>query len=331
MEEIIILTNKIEDGQRLKNKLVALSSEYKGVPCFTKDTLSSCLYCRFIFSTWYMPVFTQEEIKSYFPFLECIFYAAGTVKYFAEPFLKNNVRIFTAGEANGKSVAEFTVGQILLANKGYFQAIRSFRWPIWSRGFRKIRHIAEKHSGNFNSVVGLLGCGSVGSKVAELLKAYNIKVLTSDPYLSEEKAKSFGVIKTDICTIFKECDVISNHLPNNSETTGIIDYTLLSLMKPYATFINTGRGAQVNEKDLVRIMRNRKDLTALLDVTSHEPPFPWSSLYHCKNIFMSPHIAGSINKELDRMYEFIYNSYIQFINGTDPEGEVFLSQLVNKA
>lgn len=331
MKNIIILTSILSEGLRLKERLVSIDSSFSDVTCKIKEEIGQEDKCEFIFSTWYMPQFSEDEIKSSFPNLKGIFYAAGTVKSFAEPFLKHGVRIFSASAANGQSVAEFTVGQILLANKGYFMAARNFRWPIWRHGFNKNRNYAENHSGNFNSVIGLLGCGSVGSKVAELLKPFSIKVLVYDPYLSSDQAEKLGVESVDIHYLFQNSDVISNHLPDIMDTKGIIDYTLLSSMKPYATLINTGRGAQIKETDLARAMRNRKDLTALLDVTSHEPPFPWSPLYHCKNIVMTPHIAGSSNNEIDRMVMFVYESYKQVISNQEAQGEITLSQLKNKA
>lgn len=93
---------------------------------YTKaDVLSQpCQFCqtRFIFSTWGMPRFTEEELAAYFPRLEAVFYAAGSVQPFAKPFLNRGVRIFSAWVANAVPVAEFTLAQILLANKGYFSA-----------------------------------------------------------------------------------------------------------------------------------------------------------------------------------------------------------------
>ena len=72
-------------------------------------------------------------------------------------------------------------------------------------------------------------------------------------------------------------------------------------MRPHATFINTGRGAQIDEAGLIRVLKNRPDLTALLDVTNPEPPDDDSELYRLPNVFLTPHIAGSLNDEVHRM------------------------------
>ena len=78
----------------------------------------------FIFSTWVMPAFTEEEIRKYLPSLKAVFYAAGSVQKFARPFLSCGVRIFSAWAANAVPVAEYTVAQIILANKGFFLTSR---------------------------------------------------------------------------------------------------------------------------------------------------------------------------------------------------------------
>ena len=76
--------------------------------------------CRYAFSTWGMPVYSEEEIRKYLPSLKAVFYAAGAVKSFAAPFLNAGVRIFSARDANALPVIETAVSQILLANKGFY-------------------------------------------------------------------------------------------------------------------------------------------------------------------------------------------------------------------
>lgn len=319
MGKIIILTRNREEGVVLRKQLASLDEDLGFVPCYVKkdiiDTSSSIGECEYIFSTWYMPEFTDDEVQLLFPNLKAIFYAAGTIKYFAESFLKKGVRVFSAAKANGIPVAEFTVSLIILANKGYFQAQKTYKWPIWREGFKKSRTYSERKCGNFGALVGLLGCGAIGSKVVELLRPYDLTVCVYDPYLPNDRAEALGVRIVELEELFKICDVVSNHLPDIPETKGMIDYSLLSCMKPTATFINTGRGAQVDEKALCKVLKNNKDMCALLDVTSHEPLFPWSPLYWCKNAFLTPHIAGSLSMEKGRMVEYMVKAYKDTLNG----------------
>lgn len=317
--QLIIVTKKAAEGKKLQDWLVKFDKGFASAPYYTKEDVirkaSELKDCRYIFSTWYMPEFTAEEISELFPSLECIFYAAGTVKYFAEPFLKRGVRVFTASKANGIPVAEFAAAQIILADKGYFQAQRTYRWPTWHKRFNASRGYAERKFGNYDANVGIIGCGAIGSKIVELLAPYNLNIYVCDPYITEEYANLLCVKKVSMEKLFEICDVISNHLPDIPETKGIIGESLLNRMKPSATFINTGRGAQVDEKALNRVLKRHKDMCALLDVTSHEPLLPWSPLYWRKNVFLTPHIAGSLSGEYGRMVEYMVMAYRDVMEG----------------
>lgn len=333
MKTIILTTQKTE-GESLRKRLSAKDVTFAEIPCLIKEDLqhlsSELVEVRYLFSTWNMPAFSAEEISSYFPNLQAVFYVGGTVKYFAEPFLNKGIKVFSAAAANGIPVAEYTVAQIVLANKGFFNAQKKSRSRLWRLAFNRARASAVSHPGNFNAEVGILGCGNVGRNVIRLLMPYRLSISIYDPYVSEEEASRLGVVKKSLAEIFSSCDVISNHLPNIPELNGVIDRSLLSRMKSTATLINTGRGAQIVEKDLAKVMRQKKDACAVLDVTCHEPPFPWSPL-HRRNIFLTPHIAGSLSNEVDRMVEFILEAKDDLEAGKPNLCEVFAEQLKKQA
>ena len=264
-----------------------------------------------IFSTWGMPQFSVEEIQSIFPHLEAVFYAAGTVQAFARPFLETGCKVFSAWAANAVPVAEYTVSQIILANKGFFTHAHLMGQQKVSES-RKLNNI---YPGNYGARVGLIGCGMIGSLVAERLKQYNLEVLVFDPFLPSEKAAALGVKATSLEEIFSTCLTVSNHLANNAQTRGILSYSHFSAMIPYATFLNTGRGAQVVEDDLVRALSERPDLTAVLDVTFPEPPVADHPFYTLPNCFLTPHIAGSLGDEVRRMAEYMYQECGKYLSG----------------
>lgn len=254
-----------------------------------------------IFSTWTMPQLSEEQIRTYFPSLRAVMYAAGSVQHFARPFLNCGVQVFSAWAANGVPVAEYTVAQIILANKGFFA-----NQQYCKRGDRgQCARITTGHHGNYGCCVGLIGCGMIGSMVAEMLKAYRLRVLAFDPYLSAERAAALGVEQVSLEEMFSRCAVVSNHLANNAQTRGMLTYELFSKLEPYATFINTGRGAQVVEEDLIRALREVSTRTAVLDVTDPEPPLPDSPLYALDNVILTSHIAGSQQDEFYRMSEYM--------------------------
>ena len=280
-----------------------------------------------IFSTWGMPSFTEEEIRTYLPALKCVFYAAGSVQGFARPFLNCGVRVFSAWAANAVPVAEYAVAQIILAGKDFYCQSRLLSQE--DRTAALARHGA--HFGNYRKKVGLLGCGMIGSLVAEMLKVYDLEVLAFDPFMSPEKAEGLGVTPCSLEEIFASCSVVSNHLANNPRTQRMLTYQHFSSMLPYATFLNTGRGAQVVEEDLVRVLTERPDLTAVLDVTHPEPSPAGHPFYSLPNCFMTPHIAGSLGGEVTRMGEYMADEYETYTAGQNCRYEVTLKMLETMA
>lgn len=275
-----------------------------------------------IFSTWGMPALTEVHIKRVFPQLKLVLYAAGSVQNFARPFLENGIQICSAWAANAVPVAEFTSAQILLANKGFFQANRYAR-----SDYAAAREYCSRFPGNYHTTVGILGAGMIGSLVIEYLAQHQLKIKVFDPFLSEERARIMAVEKTSLEDIFSNCQTISNHLANNTETRGILDGKLFSLMLPQATFINTGRGAQVVETDLIQALLEHPERTALLDVTDPEPPGQDSPFLKISNVILTPHIAGGITRELPRMAEYMVDDYNRWLLGQDLRNEVTLDML----
>lgn len=295
-EKILSLTEGI-DAVYSKNDVMADPEKFR-------DT-------EYVFSTWGMPVFTADEIRDVFPSLKCVFYGAGSVQDFARPFLDCGVKVFSAWAANGVPVAEFTVAQIILANKGFFVLSRFMSYGRKEESYKA----SPNFRGNFGAKVGIIGAGMIGKMVIRMLKDYCLECLVFDPFLSDDAAEELGVRKCSLAEIFSECSVVSNHLANNAETKGMLTGELFSAMKPYSTFINTGRGAQVVEKELCDVLAERPDITAILDVTDPEPPVEGSPFYTLPNCILTPHIAGSKGEEIHRMSEYMAEEFEKYISG----------------
>ncbi|MBR3965476.1 MAG: hydroxyacid dehydrogenase [Clostridia bacterium] len=289
-----------------------------------RDVLRDAEYA---FSTWGMPALSEEQIEEYLPSLKAVFYGAGSVQYFAKPYLNKGIKVFSAWAANAVPVAEYTVAEIILSGKGAFRTPKIFK----SEGKDAAASFSGKNHGNYGGKIGLIGAGMIGSLVAEMLKAYRFEVLCFDPFLPSEKAERLGVKMASLEEIFSECQVISNHLANNAQTVGMLNYDLFSKMGSYTTFINTGRGAQVVEADLIRAMKEDTTRTALLDVTFPEPPESDSEFYTMDNIILTPHSAGSQADELYRMSEFMLREYYALRDGKDTKYEVSLKMLETMA
>lgn len=296
-----------------------------GSKVFSQDELNETDFqeIQFLFSTWGMCELTEEQIRLFFPKLECVFYAAGSVQRFARPFLKCGVRVFSAWAANAVPVAEFTLAQIILASKGYFSRMVL---PLSNESIaqKQSEKTAEAFPGNYEITVGIIGAGMIGRLVIEKIQLVlaNIRILVFDPFLPEEKAAELGVEKCDLPTLFSQSDVISNHLANNAQTKGMLNGVLFDQMKPLAVFINTGRGAQVVEADLISALKDVPTRAAALDVTFPEPPAEDSPFYEMRNVFLTPHMAGSSGNEVHRMAEYMLEECKRYMSDQPMRYEV---------
>jgi phosphoglycerate dehydrogenase-like enzyme len=256
-----------------------------------------------VFATWGMDLPLALKLGD-LPNLKACFYAAGTVQHFARPLLEKNILVVSAWAANAIPVAQFTLGQILLSLKGYFRNTLEVLRPE-NRG----RSVENQAKGIFNATVSVLGYGQVGRSLVTLLKPFDVKILIYDPFLSETDADRLGIQKVSLELAFAAADVVSNHLADLPPTKGLLNQKLFASMRQGATFINTGRGATVVENDLIATLRQRQDLTTLLDVTLPEPPSADSAWYSLENAHLSSHIAGSHGNEVVRMADYCLEEF----------------------
>lgn len=312
--------------KEVQHKLGEMFDFYEGVYDKTESDKLKEVEC--IFSTWGFPEYSEDEIREFFPKLKIVFYGAGTVQDFARPFLKLGIAVISAWCANSVPVAEYTVAQIILANKGYFQAAKMIKSL---EDYNKTRDYFKTFPGTYGGRVGLIGLGAIGAEVAKRLKVYNIEVCAYDPFVSQKKAARLGVKLVDLEEIFETCQTISNHVANLPETVGLFNANLFKRMKNNATFINTGRGAQVVEEDLITALKEQPSRTVVLDVTFPEPPKADSELYTMPNVIITPHIAGSSGDEYFRLGDYIQVEAENFLADKPLEYSVTLKMLETMA
>jgi phosphoglycerate dehydrogenase-like enzyme len=304
--------DRVYDGETLR-RLAQRFDFYPGVYSRADILAGSIPEAQVLFSTWGMPTLTEEELSAHLPLLKAVFYGAGSVQGFARPFLRRGVAVISAWQANSVPVIEYATAQIILANKGFFQSARLCSSQAESRSAAQayFKHL----QGNYDTPVGLIGLGAIGAGVARRLRDYRLTVYAYDPYCSPEKAEALGVHLESLPFLFFRCLTVSNHVANTPATKGMLNYTLFSLMSPYATFINTGRGAQVVEEDLIRALREEPGRTAVLDVTDPEPSPEGHPFYEMNNVFLTPHIAGSAGAECYRMGTYMLEEAERYLAG----------------
>ena len=225
---------------------------------------------------------------------------------------KNGVIICNVAEANANSVAELVFGLILNVARRISAHDRLLRDGGWAR--YHIERQVEIHG----STLGIIGLGAIGSRVAQIGKnAFNMRILACDPYIIPERAEQFGGKLVDMETLLKDSDVVTTHTPLTEETRHLIGERELGFMKPTAIFINTSRGSVVDEKALIKVLKEGKISGAGLDVFENEPIEKNSPLRSLDNVVMTPHI-GPTPRSSRHMLEVAIDNVLRVVEGKEP-------------
>lgn len=268
-----------------------------------------------LFSGWGAPLMDAAFLEA-MPKLKLVCYAGGSVRYFVTPaFWAAGVRLTTAQAQNAIPVAEFVASALVLGQKRVWHYARVTRA---TRSFPALRPMP----GNYGSVVGLISYGTIARLVRERLRSIDCTVLVYDPFLSDADAAAEGMQKVELEEIFARADAVSVHTPHLPQTADLITGRHLAAMKSGAFFINTARGEVVREAEMIDVLSRRPDIQAFLDVTAPEPPRPDSPLYTLPNVVLTPHIAGSVGAECQRMGLAMVDEYLRFRAGDDLKWEV---------
>ncbi len=175
-------------------------------------------------------------------------------------------------------------------------------------------------SGNniVGKTVGIVGIGQIGRLTAKYARAFDMRVLACDPYLTEQKIAERGARKVDFATLLAESDFITVHCPRNSETVGMFGAEAFGRMKPNAYFINTARGKIHDEGALLHALTSGRIAGAGIDVFDVEPPPPDHPLLHLDTVMATPHIAGVTIETLRDMSEAAAEQWVGLLRGGVP-------------
>ncbi|MBG1230842.1 phosphoglycerate dehydrogenase [Aestuariivirga litoralis] len=144
----------------------------------------------------------------------------------------------------------------------------------------------------YNKTLGVVGCGNIGSIVADRALGLKMKVIAFDPFLSPERAVEIGVEKVELDEIFKRADFITLHTPLTDKTRNIIDAASLAKCKKGVRIINCARGGLVNEDALYDALISKHVAGAALDVFEVEPAEK-HKLFNLENVVATPHLGAS--------------------------------------
>lgn len=161
--------------------------------------------------------------------------------------------------------------------------------------------------------IGIIGFGAIGQKVAQISRAFDMKILAYNP--RPKSAGNLDVAFTDMDTLLKKSDIITCHCPLTSETKGLINAENIAKMKNSAIFINTSRGPVVDEQALADALNSSKIRAAGLDVLETEPARTDNPLLTAKNCYITPHIAWAALETRARLLKILEENLEAYISG----------------
>lgn len=264
--------------------------------------------CEIAIGSWGTP-FPSQLIMDGCKKLRLWEHAAGTVKQMFGPHLAGrDLIIGSCAPGNAESVAEFTLGVMIMGIKCVFENAMA------NRSATAQQPPASKSL--FMSTVGIIAASQVGRRVIKLLQPFAPRILLYDPYVSEAEAKKMGVeLFTDLRKLCSECDIVSLHAPWLPSTERMMNARIFKAMKTHAIFINTARGACVDEDALITELEKGR-LFAFLDVTYPEPTAEDSPLRYLPNVLLTSHIAGLADYKIGRN---AVDDVKAFLNGGKPQ------------
>jgi D-3-phosphoglycerate dehydrogenase len=205
---------------------------------------------------------------------------------------KQGVMVVNAPQSNIVSAAEHTMALLLATARNVPQAHAALVAGRWERSRWTGVELVDK-------TLGVVGLGRIGKLVADRAKAFGMRIVAYDPFVSEDRAKVMGVELMTLDQLVAESDFLTVHLPKTPETLGLINRDLLLKAKPSLLVINVARGGIVHEGDLADCIRDGVIAGAGLDVFSTEP-MTESPLFELPSVVVTPHLGASTNEAQDK-------------------------------
>ena len=199
---------------------------------------------------------------------------------------ERGIPVLNAPAGNSVSAAELTFALILTLARKIVAADRSVRELTW-----KTPELAGVELNR--KTLGLVGAGRIGGEVARRARAFGMKVLVYDPYLTATRAEELGARPRDLDEVVEQADFLTLHVPLTPSTRAMIGAAQLRRMKSSAYLINAARGGVVDEDALARALEEGWVAGAALDVFREEPLPESSPLLGCPNLILSPHLGAS--------------------------------------
>lgn len=245
----------------------------------------------------------DDELLQSLPKLRMIAkYGVGLDNIDLDACKKRGVQVGWTGGVNKVSVAEMTIGFMLMLCRNLYITSNQLKTGTWNKSG------GVQLSGK---TIGIIGLGNIGKELIRFLKPFNCRILGNDIVDMHDYATGVDIEIVDKDKIFRESDILTIHTPLTSQTQDMINKAVFKRMKSGSFLINTARGGIVNEKDLKWALQNQVIAGAALDVYNQEPPED-KELLSLPNLICTPHIGGNAYEAVVAMGESAIAHLMEF-------------------
>ena len=220
---------------------------------------------------------------------------------------RRGVMVVNAPQSNIVSAAEHTMALLLAQARNVPQAHAALTAGRWERTRWEGVELADK-------TLGIVGLGRIGKLVADRAKAFGMRLVAYDPFVSADRARQLGVELMGLDQLVAEADFLTVHLPKTAETSGLIGRDLLLKAKPTLRVVNVARGGIVDEQALADAIRDGVIAGAALDVFAAEPTTS-SPLFSLDSVVVTPHLGASTREAQDKAGDTIADMVLLALAG----------------
>jgi phosphoglycerate dehydrogenase-like enzyme len=268
----------------------------------------ACTTAQVLITGWGVPFLAQLDHweRDNSP-LRLVMHSAGTVKQLVPvDCITRGLQVSRANDSLAESVAEFTVGAIIMARRNAFAAANRYRHGQPLLAITSQRELK-------GSTVGIIGASAIGRRVMQLLQPFGVQILLADPYATPEIASAHGATLTDLDTVLSQSDIVSLHAPVTEQTIGMLGAAQFAAMQDGALFVNTARARLIDSDALLSELQTGR-INAVIDVTEPHEPLPVDSpFFQLENCVVLPHMAAVTRDARLRQSQIVVDEITRFL------------------
>lgn len=267
----------------------------------------ACANAQVLITGWGVPFLSQLDSWTHdnSP-LRLVMHSAGTVKQLVPvASITRGLQVSRANDSLATSVAEFTVGAIIMARRNAFATANRYRQGLPILPITSQRELK-------GSTVGIIGASAIGRRVMQLLQPFGVQILLADPYATPAIANAHGATLTDLDTLLRGSDIVSLHAPVTEQTIGMLGAAQFAAMQDGVLFVNTARARLIDSDALLSELQTGR-INAVIDVTEPHEPLPVDSpFFQLENCVVLPHMAAVTRDARLRQSQIVVDEITRF-------------------